>query len=207
MTTAADINRSAALPLKCGACNRPMESSLFCESCRALHDPDQADHFLLLGVAPSYDLDPDELRRKYLRLSRDIHPDRFGSGADAAAAVRASARANEALRVLTDPVLRAEYMLEVAGGPSAAADKSVPQELLTWALLVREEMEEARAGRDATALDALRRQVQSRRDAALLQAAAAARQLPGHEALRRDLRSGLNALRYYDRILEQSGPA
>lgn len=182
-----------------------MDSPLFCARCRTLHEASGADYFELLGLPRGYDLDAAALRQRYLALSREIHPDRFSDGDAAAAAIRASARVNEALRVLSDPILRAEYLLELSGGPSAAADKSVPEELLNWALLIREEMDDARAAGDAAVLAALREQVQSRRRAALDEAASAARRLPGDEALRRCLRSALNALRYFDRLLEQCG--
>lgn len=201
--TAADTRQP--LPLKCSSCNRPLESPVFCSNCHALYPAEEADYFTLLGLPRRYDLDTTELRRRYLHLARELHPDRFDSarGADAGLSVRLSARLNRAHEVLADPVQRAEYMLEMAGGPSAAADKSVPPDVLAEALELREQIEEARAGADDTAIARIAARVRAECDVALAAVRELAAALPGTPEVRRELRLRLNALKYHQKLLEQ----
>ena len=105
--------------------------------------------------------------------------------------------------MLRDPVLRAEYLLELSGGPSAAQERSVPPEVLAETLSIREELEGPTSAADASRRAALRNDVTRARDAELHEIEALARRLPGDEALRRDLRTRLNAIRYYLKLLEQ----
>jgi molecular chaperone HscB len=193
------------LPVKCSSCNRPLESPAFCGSCHALYPADEADYFTLLGLSPCYDLDTAELRRRYLHLARGLHPDRFdpARGADAALSVRLSARLNRAHEVLADPVQRAEYMLEMAGGPAAAQDKSVPPDALAEALELREQLDEARRRGDQPAISAIAARARADRDKALAAVRELATALPGTEQLRAELRLRLNALKYHQKLLEQ----
>lgn len=180
-----------------------MDSPLFCGSCHTLHPPDGLNLFQMFELSPAFDIDQAELRRRYLRSSRVIHPDHHGSSAPAAAlSLRTSARLNEAYRVLSDPLSRAEYLLELAGGNSTAADKSVPQEVLTRTLMLREEIEEARLAKDAERLQNVGAEVLSLRDEALGLAAQLARQLPATEAVRQQLRQKLNAVKYFQKLFE-----
>jgi molecular chaperone HscB len=201
-----DRNRAQrTVPAKCTACQRPLDTPLFCNSCRRLYPADGLSYFELLGLAPRYDVDTEAIHKKYLDVVRAIHPDRMAPrGADVQRlSLRVSARLNQAIAVLQDPVLRAEYLLELAGGPAASDDKHVPQQVLADTLTLREEIDEARAADDPAALDDLRRQVQQRFDAALAEIAALARGLPGDERRRQELRGKLNAIRYYRKLVEQ----
>ena len=178
-----------------------MDNRLFCDHCRSLYPADGLNYFELLGLAPRYDLDPAELRQKYLQVSRGVHPDHH---ADAAGlSLRLSAQLNEAHRILGDPVLRAEYLLEIAGGKSARDDKNVPQAVLTTALMLREEIQEAHEAGDQTALEACRTRVQQPYDATLRKIAELARLLPGDESARQRLRGELNSVKYYQKLLAE----
>lgn len=180
-----------------------MVSPLFCDSCHTLHSGVGFNHFQVLGLEPTYDLDAAELRRLYLQRSREIHPDHHGETAEnAGVSVHSSARLNEAFRVLRDPFSRAEYLLEMHGGKSSAEDKGVPQEILTQTLMLREEIEEARQAGDEAALDAIRQQTRQQHDAAQHEVAEMARRLPGDEEVRTALRQKLNTIKYYQKLLE-----
>lgn len=180
-----------------------MRSPFFCDNCRSLYPADGLNYFELLGLAPAFDLDPERLRQRYLHTSRDVHPDRHGSDADASLSLHLSAQLNEAHRVLSDPVLRAEYLLELVGGASAKSDKNVPPEVLTTTLALREEIQEAKLAKDTPALESCRNQVRQQFDATLAAISDLARRLPGDEMLRRQLRQTLNSIKYYQRLLEQ----
>ncbi len=181
-----------------------MDTPVFCASCLRYYDSPGISAFELFGLRPEYDLDPQALRRAYLRLARDVHPDRAGGVAPDAARVglRIAARVNHAYEMLADPVSRAEHLLDRAGGPDAAQDKSVDPDVLVETLSLREQADDARALGDAEQLDALRRDAAARHAALLAQIADAARALPGSDADRRRLRVLLNAVRYYARMIE-----
>lgn len=180
-----------------------MELAVICAHCRTLADAEQLDYFELLDLPRSFDLDLEALRAAYFRVSRQIHPDRVTPDS-IARGQRTSARVNEAYQVLSDPVARAGYLLELAGGESAQSDRAVPPEVLAETLEIREEL-------DSQPDDARRADIQARitaRHAELLRSVGeSARALPGDEPLRRRLRSELNALRYFQRLLEATEAA
>jgi molecular chaperone HscB len=188
-----------ATPSKCAACNRPMNTPFICDSCHSLHPAEGLSHFELFNLPPAYDVDPAALRQKYLELSRNTHPDQQ-SAADPSLAMRVSAQLNEAHRVLRDPVLRAEYLLELAGGESATGDKTVPPEVLATTLEMREQIADAKLEDDQAALDSCRARVKQHCDETLAQVAALAHRLPGDDALRKDLRAALNAMKYFTKL-------
>lgn len=198
-------NDVRTVPTKCAGCERTLDTPLFCGSCRRLYPADGLNCFQLLGLQPQYDVDVDAVRTKYFKLMRDIHPDRMATGAADVQrlCLRVNAQINEAYGILLDPVLRAEYLLEIAGGKSAADDKHVPQDVLMDTLELREEIDEAKTGNDQAALERLRGGIQSRFDETLREIARLARLLPGTDTDRKSLRGKLNAIRYFRRLLEQ----
>ncbi len=192
-----------ATPTKCASCNRPMNTPVVCDSCRQLHPATGLDHFTLFGLLPTFDVDPAALRQKYLRISRDVHPDHHADGG-AALSMHVSAQLNEAYRVLLDPLLRAEYLLELAGGKSAAEDKSVPPDVLATTLELRELIADARATDDQPALERCRTRIGELHERTLGVMSRLAGNLPGDQNLRNELRSTLNALKYYARLLTEA---
>src|SRR5438477_2007804 len=106
------------------------------------------DHFTRLGLPRRFALEPAEVERQYLARSRAVHPDYHaaGSSADLAASLELSAAVNEAYNTLRDPFARAEYLLTLEGGPSAAEQKQMPPAFLAEMLEARERIEDTRAG-------------------------------------------------------------
>src|SRR3990172_1789239 len=101
-------------PTLCGQCSKPMDSPVCCASCGALNalPPSMFTYFELFGLEPTYDLDLGLLRRKYLTLSRTIHPDVAGRSGDQVRrqSLDLSAGLNRAYDTLRDPAARAEYL-------------------------------------------------------------------------------------------------
>ena len=85
------------------------------------------DHFALFGFERKLKIDSAALNAAFLRLSREYHPDRHAVAEPEVRAVaeRNSARVNGARRVLSDPVGRAEYVLELAGVERTVIDQLV----------------------------------------------------------------------------------
>lgn len=192
-------NARPAVIVKCAACAGPMQSPVFCDHCRSLFPADRLSHFELLGLQPAYDVPPDTLRQRYLHVSRGVHPDRHADSG-ASLSLRLSAQLNEAYRVLGDPILRAEYLLELTGGASAATDRQVPPDVLAETLELRERLQQAGRDDDQAGLADCRDRVQAAYDTRLAAIAELARRLPGDENLRRKLRRMLNAIKYYQRL-------
>ena len=111
-----------------------------------------ATHFERLGLPRRFSLDLARLEREYLAQSRALHPDfhQAGSDADRRASEELSARLNDAYTTLKDSFRRAEYLLELAGGPQASAERALPESFLLEAMEAREELD-ARQAAGATA--------------------------------------------------------
>ena len=106
--------------------------------------PSDLDHFALFGLEPKLVIDRADLDAAFLRLSRDFHPDRFALADPEVRAVaqRNSARVNDAKRVISDPVGRAEYVLELAGVERPEGEAKCPPDLLAEVFDLREKLME-----------------------------------------------------------------
>jgi len=107
-----------------------------------------------------YAVDPARLEAGYRELQSQVHPDRFASAteADRRAAMQWAAAANEAYRTLRDPVDRARYLLGLKGfDTEEETNTSMPADFLMQQMEWREAASDARATRNAAALEALRR--------------------------------------------------
>lgn len=77
------------------------------------------DYFQLLGLERSFHPDKANLRRRFYAQSQTHHPDRAATQ-DALAqedALQKTAQLNEALRVLSHPMLRLSHLLSLEGHP------------------------------------------------------------------------------------------
>jgi len=182
------------------------------------------DHFAVVGLPRTYELDVMDLERRYKEMSKKLHPDRFAR-ADARArraSLSRSVALNEAWRTLRDPVRRGEYLLLLSGievggeegtkrlGPQEKSGKSgksgkserlpVPQELLMEVMELRETLAEARMSNDQPAIDALAADVADRRARALSTVSEGFAAQPAHLAR---VAAALVEVRYFDRFLQE----
>jgi len=139
--------------------------------------PRTSDPFEILGMEPRFDLDLRALEQRHRDLSRALHPDRY-AGAPSAERRLALSRAidvNEALRVLKDPIRRAEALLARAGAAvtETGGPKPTPSFLME-VMELREELAEAgraldlgRVGKLAAAMRGRQEDVERRLGAAL----------------------------------------
>jgi molecular chaperone HscB len=97
-----------------------------------------------------------------------MHPDfhQMGGSAEQAASTELSAALNEAYSTLKDPFKRAEYLLRLDGGPSAAELKDVPTAFLEEMLDLR--MEIAELSPDSPQAITMEKQLGERRCALLV---------------------------------------
>lgn len=197
--------KDTTLPVKCLNCETELASPIVCDGCNTLYPvPKAADYFVVLGVERVFDLDLIKLRAAFRAISRNIHPDRFGGQATEmiSMATRLSAEVNQAYATLTDPARRANYILELAGGPSAVDVRDVPGSLLAEVMMLREEIEEARDANDQECLDRIRDSLADRREETLRRVAETADALATtDDDTKTEFRKLLNSLKYFDNLL------
>jgi len=75
------------------------------------------DHFSLLGLSRVFNVAPQVLESAWKKVALAVHPDRFAtrSAAEKRVAMQWSSQANEAYRILKEPMSRARYLCELAG--------------------------------------------------------------------------------------------
>lgn len=100
-----------------------------------------ADHYTLLGVAPT--ASPEEIRKAYFNIARQLHPDRLaalGIADEAHVAHRVFAQLNTAFSVLSDPKRRSEYdELLGRGGEAALREDQARAEEMALKILKSED--------------------------------------------------------------------
>ncbi|CCD29735.1 Co-chaperone protein HscB (Hsc20) [Candidatus Glomeribacter gigasporarum BEG34] len=116
------------------------------------------NYFKLFNLAEQYPLDQKALDAAYHTVLAHTHPDHFAAAGEAQkrAALQWTARANEAYRILKDPLQRAVHLLQLRGiefeaENNTAIDRAFLVQQMEW----REHLEQAAASKDAPALKTL----------------------------------------------------
>lgn len=158
------------------------------------------NHFDRLGLPRRFSVDTTELERAYLAHSREVHPDRhqLGSAAEQSASLELSAALNEAYQTLREPYKRAEYLLHVAGGPSAAETRDIDPEFLDEMLDLR--MEIGALKPESPAAEAMEEQLSSRLEK-MLESVGQHLDAPPTPDTLRTARKELNAVKYVSNLL------
>lgn len=122
----------------------------------------QQNYFSVFGLEPSWDISAADVQQRYRQLQQEVHPDRFAGEGERAQrqAAQASAFVNQAFETLSVPVLRAAYLLELAGFSGALDEHTFTDvEFLMQQMQLREQLSELAelAGEEAieSALDGL----------------------------------------------------
>ena len=127
----------------------------------------QDNHFALFGLPERFAIDGAALDRAYRALQSRVHPDRFAASgaAEQRVALQWATQANEAYRVLREPLKRAIYLCSRKGhDPANENNTDMPQAFLLEQLEWREALDDARTSDDRAALDALDRKLAAARD-------------------------------------------
>ncbi|AUX47168.1 Fe-S protein assembly co-chaperone HscB [Sorangium cellulosum] len=164
------------------------------------------DPFDTLGVEPRFDLDLRALEQRHRDLSRALHPDRY-AGAPAAERRLALGRAietNDALRVLRDPIRRAEALLQRAGlARGEETQQKASPALLMEMMESREELSEAARKRDRARVARLGDAMRAREQATLATIGRAFAAAGGEAAQLKGVLAMLSELRYIRRFLDE----
>ncbi len=162
--------------------------------------------FEVLGLEAMFALDLKEVEKRHRELSRALHPDKFvGAGAsERRASLNKAVEANEAWRVLRDPVKRAEALFRLAGVSvgernEPAASPEFLMEVMEW----REALAEARATKDVGTVGKLAAEVRARaKGSEVVLASTFGLQKPDPDELKLS-QIQLGELRFYVRFLEE----
>lgn len=194
-------------PATCTHCHAELASPIVCTQCQTLMPvPHEASYFDLLGLQRTFAQDDARLATAFRAISRKIHPDRFAHGTEDTRllATRLSAAVNHAYEVLKNPVRRAGYLLELAGGPDGSEMRDVPGNLLAEVMIWRESMEEATSAGDRNTLREIQDSVMTCRRQAMDQLKPGADSLDqADEAAKSEFRKLLNSIKYFDNLLDE----
>jgi len=130
------------------------------------------NHFELFQLPARFDVDMDALDAAYREVQGRVHPDRFVNASDAEkrVAMQWATRANEAYQTLRNPQKRAQYLCELNGVDlQVESNTAMPMDFLMQQMELRELLADARASKDAGALDELDAQVRGERKQRLAQ--------------------------------------
>jgi molecular chaperone HscB len=130
------------------------------------------NHFDLFQLPARFGLDMGALDAAFREVQGRVHPDRFVNATDAEkrVAMQWATRANEAYQTLKNPQKRAQYLCELNGVDlQTDSNTAMPVDFLMQQMEWREALGEARATKDAEALDALDAQVKRERKDRLAQ--------------------------------------
>src|SRR5579859_3203668 len=112
------LKADSAIPAACWSCFVAQnELTLFCSHCSKIQPPPGAHYFSVFGLTPRLNLDLASLEKKFYRLSRKLHPDRFARAPQKEKewSLADTALLNDAYRTLKDPITRTEYVLKLRG--------------------------------------------------------------------------------------------
>lgn len=138
----------------CWSCDGGVDSrAAFCHQCGRIQPPLPANHFSRLGLQRKFDLKLEDIERQYFGFQRSFHPDRFASKSprEQAISLEYATNINDAYQILSDPLLRAEYLLKLEGRKIAGEDGGTIDE----PGLLMEVMELSEGISDADSLDAV----------------------------------------------------
>ena len=113
-----------------------------------------SDYFALFGLVRSFDLDAGELEHAWKRVALAVHPDKFAtaSAAERRVAMQWSSRANEAYRILRQPLSRARYLCELAGiDLQTETNTAMSPDFLMQQMQWHEQLDEISAAEDSAA--------------------------------------------------------
>lgn len=103
----------------CWSCQAVVGSNdLFCPSCSSIQPPNESkDFFQLLDCERSFNIDVQDLQRKYRNLQRLLHPDYFSqkSQRERDISEKQSSLVNKAYNTLLSPLSRGKYLLNLLG--------------------------------------------------------------------------------------------
>jgi len=193
----------------CWSCKDEPGEGPFCEHCVKIQPVEAlGGYFDVFGLDKTFVIDTAKLKKQFIELSRKFHPDFYIGKSDEERELAGSNSAyiNSALKTLSDPMKRAEYLLHrVAGG--FTANPSPPRELFEEILEIGELlMEDDLSNEDRSRLQEAQAEFTARHDALLASLEGLFDTLlAGDMTVKSDIESRLNNIKYLKTILGRIG--
>nr|CDJ88136.1 Heat shock protein DnaJ and Heat shock cognate protein B domain containing protein [Haemonchus contortus] len=112
-------------------CSRPQETNcwncsdavqctkqFFCNHCHSIQPPSETQNlFEYLGLPVSFEIEDSLLKKRFRELQFQLHPDKFARASDHEKEIsdEHSRKLNESYKTLSEPLLRAKYLLKILG--------------------------------------------------------------------------------------------
>lgn len=196
------FSSEAAQKVSCWNCCNGVSSNttpfLVCTACGCIQPVNHSvDYFQIFALEKNYEIEGENLERKYKDWQRKLHPDlvHTKSQKEREYAAEQSARVIDAYRTLTDPLSRAIYILKLEGVHVDEEEKIDDVELLTEMLELRETVDEAA---DSQALKQIQGQIQGKYEQSSISFADALQSRKYEEAL-----AAIRRMTYYKRANEE----
>ena len=153
----------------CWHCQSEVSGEYFCDRCVKVQPlSKEQDYFTCLGLPRLLTIDTQNLENKFYEMSRSFHPDFYQTKTDTERGISLenSALLNAAYRTLKDPILRAEYLVQLEAGAVKEIRNQPPADLFEEILSLQDDLEEFRAaaGQPSADLTALRAKLQTDRE-------------------------------------------
>lgn len=102
------------------------------------------NYFEHFGIQMSFLIDEGDLKKRYLAMSRKLHPDFYTLDDHITQEIilEKSSLNNEAYKVLKNPMSRMKYILELTGNLEAEGEQSIPQDFLMEMMEINESLME-----------------------------------------------------------------
>ena len=160
------------------------------------------NYFELFGVSESFEIDKDELARKYHSFQKALHPDQFANASDQERrlSVQSTAFVNEAYTTLISDLKRSHYLLKLKDIEfDAVTETSSDTKFLMQQMELHERVEELdRATDRLAALDALSKEFKQQQQQLISEFATHFEQDNLNEAKNAALK-----LQFYERLINQ----
>ncbi|CAG5047741.1 unnamed protein product [Parnassius apollo] len=129
----------------CGKNINNLSAHLFCSNCNAVQPPEaKENYFKIMGIHETYDLDENDLAKKFKELQKQLHPDKFANKNKEEQEISEiySSLVNEAYKTLLEPLSRGIYMLHLRG-KEIPENTEIDQQFLMMIMEKNEEVENA----------------------------------------------------------------
>ena len=198
--------------ISCQSCGDSLKSPLFCFSCNTIQTiSNDLDHFEVMGLPHTFEIDLEELENLYQRLTLEMHPDFFGAAPEEQKQLseKYSVMLNAAYSTLREPATRAAYLLSLlARGKNLQIDK-LPEGFLHEMFIFQESLDEILESDDQSALLKMNEDLQKRHILIESDYATLFKKLetsPESTEILQQLQTQLNTERYLRRLLDRINP-